>query len=71
MLEEDKITITDASYYKESDEDGNLIGENVGIKATIDGDIWFVPLSVGNTHYDEIMSRVAAGELTISDAEPD
>ena len=69
MLEEDKITITDASYYKESDEDGNLIGENVGIKATIDGDIWFVPLLVGNTHYDEIMSRVAAGELTIADAE--
>ena len=69
MLEEDKITITDASYYKDRDEDGNLIGENVGIKATIDGDIWFVPLSVGNTHYDEIMRQVEAGELTIADAE--
>ena len=69
MLEEDKITITDVSYYKEIDEDGNLIGENVGIKATIDGDIWFVPLSVGNTHYDEIMRQVESGELTIADAE--
>tara|TARA_B100000902_G_scaffold15033_1_gene18151 strand:- start:154 stop:363 length:210 start_codon:yes stop_codon:yes gene_type:complete len=69
MLEEDKITITDASYYKDSDEDGNLIGENVGIKATIDGDTWFVPLVTGNTHYDEIMRQVKAGELTIADAE--
>ena len=69
MLEEDKITITDASYYKRVDDDGNLVGENQGIKATIDGDILFVPLVESNTHYIEIMSRVAAGQLTIADAE--
>jgi hypothetical protein len=28
-----------------------------------------VPLEVGNRHYDEIMKQVAAGDLTIADAD--
>ena len=34
-----------------------------------DGKILSVPISEGNRHYDEIMRQVAAGELTIADAE--
>jgi len=39
------------------------------IKAVIDGETWIIPLETGNTHYDEIMKQVAAGELTIADAD--
>ena len=64
-----EMNITDAQYFKETDEDGNLIGENSGIKATIDNIVWFIPLNSDNTYYAEIMRQVAAGELTIADAE--
>ena len=43
--------------------------ENVGIIATIDGDEIGVPLDPGNRHYDEIMRQVAAGTLTIAEAD--
>jgi len=45
--------------------------ENVAnlIEATIDGEVWDIPIQVGNRHYDEIMRQVEAGELTIQDAE--
>jgi len=41
----------------------------VSIIATIDGLLCVVPASVGNRHYDEIMRQVAAGTLTIADAD--
>ena len=44
-------------------------GQNVSIKATIDGVEMSVPLATGNRHYDEIMRQVAAGDLTIADAD--
>lgn len=44
-------------------------GEIVNIKATIDGTEMYVPLAPGNRHYDEIMRQVAAGILTIQDAD--
>ena len=44
-------------------------GSNVSIKATIDGEEVTVPLDTGNRHYDEIMRQVAAGTLTIQDAD--
>ena len=43
--------------------------ENTAIKATIDGVVMSVPLAPGNRHYDEIMRQVAAGDLTILDAD--
>lgn len=43
--------------------------ENIGILAVIDGEQKGVPLSSGNRHYDEIMRQVAAGDLTIADAD--
>ena len=59
-----EINITSAKYIK--DEKTN---ENSSIKATIDGQELFVPLAEGNRHYDEIMRQVAAGELTIEEAD--
>ena len=44
-------------------------GEIVNIKATIDGTEMFVPIDPANRHYDEIMRQVAAGTLTIADAD--
>ena len=43
--------------------------ENTAIKATIDGVTMSVPLDPANRHYDEIMRQVAAGDLTILDAD--
>ena len=41
----------------------------VGFLATINGEKAVVPKAVGNAHYDEAMRQVAAGELTIADAD--
>jgi len=57
-----EMNITSAQYFAEN-------GVNVTVKATIDGTEMFVPLAPGNRHYDEIMRQVAAGDLTIEDAE--
>ena len=59
----DEIVISNAQYYQVVE------GTNASIKATIDGVEMFVPIAEGNRHYDEIMRQVAAGELTIADAE--
>jgi hypothetical protein len=56
------MNITSAQYV-------NYMGQPGGIKATIDGTEWSVPLAPGNRHYDEIMRQVEAGELTIQPAE--
>ena len=58
-----EMNITSAQYL------ANLSGENAGIKCTVDGEEVFVPLAPGNRHYDEIMRQVAAGDLTIADAD--
>jgi len=44
-------------------------GVNDSIKATIDSTEMFVPLDPANRHYAEIQRQVAAGELTIADAD--
>ena len=47
-----------------------VTGNNqAAIRATIDGQQWDVPLAPGNRHYDAIMKAVAAGDLTILDAD--
>ena len=56
------MDITSAQY--RTDFDGN----NVCICATINGVEMFVPLDSANNEYAEIMRQVAAGELTIADA---
>tara|TARA_Y100000114_G_C11664250_1_gene280567 strand:+ start:540 stop:719 length:180 start_codon:yes stop_codon:yes gene_type:complete len=57
-----EMNITSAQYYAKD-------GQNESIKATIDGVVWSVPLDPDNKHYDEIMKQVAAGDLTIQDAQ--
>ena len=59
----DEMTITSAQY--QTDYQGN----NRAIKAVIDGMTLSVPLDPANRHYDEIMRQVAAGTLTIQDAD--
>jgi len=43
--------------------------EKIGISATIGGTDVTVPLDPANRHYEEILRQVAAGELTIADAD--
>ena len=61
-----KMNITSAQYVSTT-YNGQTFNDT--IKATIDGIEMSVPLVPGNRHYDEIMKQVAAGTLTISDAE--
>ena len=55
------MTITAAQYQVDEG------GINFGIKATIDGQEWSVPLDPANTHYAAILEWVAEGN-TIQDA---
>ena len=57
------MIIINAQYYND------LAGNQVGIKATIDGTEMSIPLDPANRHYAEILRQVAAGELTIADAD--
>jgi hypothetical protein len=58
-----EMSIESAAYRIDS------IGNNSGIKATIDGQELFVPLDPSNRHYSEIMRQVEAGTLTIQEAD--
>ena len=58
-----EMTITSAQYVQD------WSGQNQSIEAVVDGVTISVPLAPGNRHYDEIMRQVAAGTLTIADAE--
>ena len=56
------MNITSAQYIKYED-------KNVTIKAVVDGIEMFVPMSLDNTDYAEIMRQVKEGTLTIKDAD--
>jgi hypothetical protein len=58
------MNITHAQYFK-----NNTSNKNEVIKATIDGQEWFVPLDPNNRHYAEILKQVKEGTLTIKDAD--
>lgn len=58
------MNISSAQYYTDV-----VTSENIGIKITIGDKEFFVPLTPGNRHYDEIMRQVDAGTLIIADAE--
>jgi hypothetical protein len=60
----DNMNITSAQYQADT-----LTGTNTSIQATIDGQEMSVPLDPANRHYAEILKLVAAGALTIQDAE--
>jgi len=56
------MSITSAQYIA-------LENVNDSIRATIDGQELSVPLDPANRHYAEILRQVAAGTLTISEAD--
>ena len=59
------MDITSAQYKNDT-----LTGEeNAYIEAVIDGETSSVPLDPANRHYAEILRQVAAGTLTIADAD--
>ena len=59
----EEMNITTAQYI------ADLSGNNCSIRATINGEEMFLPISSSNRHYAELMRQVDAGELTIADAE--
>ena len=59
----DNMNITAAQYTTDMD------GNNSSVQATIDGQEMSVPLDEANRHYAEILKQVAAGTLTIQEAE--
>ena len=60
----DNMNITSAQYQADP-----MSGTNTSIQATIDGQELSVPLDQANRHYAEISKQVAAGALTIQDAD--
>ena len=58
-----EMTITSAQYITDSD------GVNNTVKATINGVEMWVGVDPANRHYAEIMRQVAAGDLTIAEAD--
>ena len=60
----DNMNITSAQYVTDL-----MSGNNCSIQATIDGQELSVPLDLANRHYAEILKQVAAGTLTIQDAD--
>ena len=63
------MEIKNAKYQKQYDEDMNVIGDNIGIRAEINGQSVIVPLDPENSDYKEIMRQVTEGTLTIADAD--
>jgi|GEM_PF-1486359 len=68
------MVISNAKYFQGiiiDKDDGSVSadGINEGVVATIDGTEMIVPLDPANRHYTEIMRQVAAGDLTIADAD--
>ena len=59
-----EMNITSAQYIVDA-----TTNENIGIEAVIDGATYGVPLDPANTEYAEILRQVAAGTLTIQDAD--
>lgn len=56
--------LENAQYVQEEETD-----MNISITVTIDGQLTSVPLDPANSHYAEILKQVAAGTLTIAEAD--
>ena len=59
----DEMNIASAQYVN------SLEGDVISIEAVIDGSTVYVPLDLNNKDYAEIQRQVAAGTLTIQDAD--
>ena len=60
---EENTTITNATYVT------GVEGENCAISCNFNDVFLCVPMDSGNIHYAEILKQVAAGTLTIADAD--
>jgi|TARA_R100000482_G_C4986425_1_gene85509 hypothetical protein len=60
------MSITSAQYIQSPLDDPKV---NRMIKATINGQEWFVSINTDNRHYREILEQVKEGKLTIKDAD--
>jgi hypothetical protein len=60
------MNIENAKYQADTIDDEVI---NFAIKATIDGQVMFVPLEPSNSDYAEILRQVEAGDLTIAEAD--
>ena len=63
------MEIKNAKYQKQYDEDMKVTGDNIGIRADINGESVIIPLDPMNSDYIEIMKQVDAKTLTIADAD--
>ena len=63
------MEIKNAKYQKQYDKDMKVTGDNIGIRAEINGQSVIVPLDPDNSDYQEIQEQVKAGTLTIKDAD--
>ena len=63
------MEIKNAKYQKQYDEDMKVTGDNIGIRADINGESVIIPLDPMNSDYAEILKQVKEGTLTIEDAE--
>jgi hypothetical protein len=59
------MNITSAQYILNEEKDGN----GTVITATVDGTEMSIPTDLANRHYAEILRQVAAGIITIADAD--
>jgi len=59
----EELNITSAKYVR------GLSGELVTVMIVVDGETMGVPMDPHNRHYAEIQRQVAAGDLTIADAD--
>jgi len=59
------MIISAAQYILNEAKDGN----GTVIRATVDGTEMYIPTDPANRHYAEILRQVAAGTLTIADAD--
>ena len=63
------MQITNVKYQKLYDENMEVTGDNIGIRAEINGQSVIIPLDPENSDYAEILKQVAEGTLTIADAD--
>ena len=68
------MNISNAKYFQgivlnKDDGSASADGINQGVVASIDGVTMHVPIDEANSHFAEIQKQVAAGTLTIEDAD--
>jgi|TARA_R100000479_G_C6254414_1_gene153575 hypothetical protein len=62
------MNITSAKYHKYAENEGDT-PVNVSVTIVVDGETLSVAMDPANRHYAEILRQVAAGTLTIADAD--